>query len=830
MDPRTLEILEFDRVLQKISQEATSSLGRKYVRGLAPASSFEEWKQRTAPVKDLLKLVERDQHPPLAGLFDPTEILKQLSIPGSIIEEEFWGRLIGFLELSEEVVQYREARKHNSPALSHMLSGVVELPSIVSEINKCIDDEGKVRSNASPELNTLRRRLNAAEKNLQRLIQDSISKYHDQGVLQSNYSTLRDGRHVLPVKSQFRQRISGILHGSSGTGETVYIEPGHVVAASNDLEVLKEEERAEVARILSRLTELLREVLPYLETNLAILARLDGIYALARNAAGRGWSFPIVIEQGALRLFKAHHPLLELSEGESVPITLLLDPTDRCIIISGPNAGGKTTAMKMLGLLTIMIQCGIPLPVFPDSTFPFFSSVYADIGDQQSLEDGVSTFSGHIRRIRAILEQTNERSLVLLDELGTGTDPQEGGALALSILEEFHNRAGLMVTTSHLNPVKVWADDTEGARNASFALDPKTGDPTYTLRLDLPGASEAFQIARREGLPASILNRARDLSDPKQLRMGELLQRIEDRERRLSEQLKEVEVRAKALAEQEEIAKARAQLLRDERREFKEQSLKEEGKALQEMRDKIERMIAELPSEEELERRKEALVQAREEALRQQSRQGQEARRLAEEKVSAGEVVVGQKIFVSSLGQWGEVASVDYKKNKAKVKVGSFEASVKTDDLLDHDPEEERQERLAKHEDAIYKATRGRKAGKKKSRKLKAALREAEGITESPHHAPRVTYGGEKIHNTQRPQSMTLDLHGYRVEEALKELDRFLDRSLLASFPYVKVCHGTGSGKLYRAVHDHLRTVPYIKSYRFGTPDEGGGGMTIVEL
>lgn len=828
IDARTREVLEWEEVLRLLARRTASSLGRDYIGEIQPATKLGEVDSRQAPIRELLDLFNSNIEVPLGGLSDLTQVFAMARPMAAVLELEHWRPLVAFMGCCTALAALRTRIERRCLALTTLLAGLEDYTPLVQTIDRVFDENGAVRDSASPELHRLRQSIRSANQRLMRTVDRLAGDLHDRGLLQESFSSVRGGRHVFPVKASSRSRIQGILHGSSASGETAWIEPAEIVQLSNELEELREEEQREVWRILSDLTAAVRDVLPLLEANMQALKVLDGLCSIARIAAEKGWALPVVQQDCALRLFNAHHPLLNLRGGRSVPVTVLLDRGDRCVILSGPNAGGKTTAMKTVGLLALLGACGLPVPAFPDSTLPFFANVLADIGDAQNLEQGLSTFSGHIRRIRTIWDQAGPRSLVLLDELGTGTDPQEGGALALSLLEALHERAGLTITTSHLNPVKQWAEDTIGARNASFSLDPATHEPTFRLRLDLPGASEALEIAAKEGLPTRILDRARGLVGERHLRMGELLRRIEERERALAIASKEAEARARSLAEQEALARARVESLRQERRELREQALREREAELARQREQIERLIAQLPSEEELARRREMLVRARAEALRSSALTNEERRKLAEVAVDLGSILVGQKVYVRTMRQWGELTSIDEDRKRCRVMIGRMEIVVPRDQVFDHDPEErraEQEEKMAEMESAVA----GTPKRRKKSRRVKNALRNAEEYS-GPSSRSAVTIGGRSIHNISRASSMELDLHGFRVDEALAALDKFIDQALLSSFPYIRVCHGTGTGRLYRAVHDYLRQHRSVKKFRFGTPDEGGGGMTIVDL
>lgn len=830
MDPRSRDILQIDLILEHLAGRAASALGRGFVAALMPAEDMRGLQRRQAPLRDLMALIHDGEPLALGGLSDIRPQLKKARIEGAVLDPEEWPPAFRFLQILATLEDFYEQHQQDYPALCRLLSAFEDHDELRAAAERTFDEDGRVADHASPELGRIRRALKNAERQLLRTVERLARDYFERGLLQDNYATVSGGRHVLPVKASSKGRVKGVLHGSSGTGETTFIEPLEFLDASNEIEGLRDEERHEIYRILAALTAQLRPLAGLLDANHDELAEVDGLQSIARLAVEKGWALPLMSEDGAVRLFEAHHPLLQLELGKgSVPVTMLLDPPDRGIIFSGPNAGGKTTAMKTVACLSFLAQSGCPIPAFPDSTLPLFSNILADIGDQQDLQAGLSTFSGHITRIRDLLRHAGHRSLVILDELGTGTDPQEGTALALALLEEFRRRCRLTLTTSHLNPVKQWAEDTEGVRNASFSLDPTSRAPTFKLRLDLPGASEALEIAAREGLPREVLDRARSIVGEKHLEMGEMLRRIEERERRLATAMRDAEARAKTLEEQEEVLRARAELLREERKELRAKVAREREAAAREVREKLERLIAELPSEEELAARRAALAKARDAARHEQQFSAAERRRLAEAEAEKSEVFVGQRVFVRSLAQWGDVTELRPGRDQARVLVGNIEANVKLSDLLDYDPREKRAAQIALSEDQALTPLERRRQKRKKGRSVREALKEAEEYS-GPSGKVKVTLAGGSLGNYTRPTGMTLDLHGYRVEEALAETDKFLDRALLANYPYVKICHGTGTGRLYRAIHDYLRTHPAPKKFRFGNPDEGGGGVTVVEF
>lgn len=886
MDLITRQSLEWDAVLDRLAAFAACSLGAGYVRALEPVDDIDEARARLEVVGRLLALLERNRALPLGGIEDLSGVLDAASPPGTSMGAEEWPRLARFLYGVRRIVAFGkeaaegkrrgggddEADTEEAPSprggaaapddgiiptdaeraavfgggpLGDLFARLGDHTALAARIKAVFDDDGLVRDSASPALAQLRASKRKAEGALARTLGTILSKYRGANVLQDDFTTQRNGRHVVPVRAGSRGRVGGILHGASSSGETLYIEPTEIVEAANDVELAKALEAEEVHRILVALTDELRPAIPALLDDHETIALLDGMNALARVAWEHGWKLAVLAERGAVRLMACHHPLLHLRKrAQSVPITMMLAGEDRTIVLSGPNAGGKTTAMKTLALAALLLQSGCPIPASPDSQLPFFTAAYADIGDHQDLGEGLSTFTGHVRRVREILDQADGRSIVLLDELGTGTDPEEGGALAIAVLEELQRRGALTFGTSHLGPVKNWAEVTDGARNASFSLD-AAGRPTYKLRLDIPGASEALAIASNEGLPASVLDAARALVGEQKLQLGDLLRRIEERERQLAEAVREAEARAATLDEQQRATTRRAEELREERRRWRESVADEKGRELRALREKFERLIASLPSEEALAQRRIALVTGRRELVNLQQRAADDHRLARRHDGAAasqpGQFHKGQKVWVAAFGKWGEVVRADWDTDKAMVIVGNVQVEVATSSLSTTPREETKFGQLSKQASSL-RAGRGddedgdrpgaAKTGKpaQRSKKVKAALRELDSIPEGATQRFLVSPAMVAKYASTEPLSMELDLHGHRVDEALSKLDKYLDRALLAGFPQVRVIHGTGAGKLYRAVHEFLREYPSVKKFRFGASNEGGGGVTIVEF
>jgi len=845
MDQHTRDVLEIEDLLELMSKSAACSLGREWILALSFQRDIAVIDERLSIISDAMKSLNQNIPMPFGGMQDIRPLLDQARLEGTSLEREDWPPIRRFAEVVSRLRHYQNEYEEDFPRLVSLVEKLEDYSEFASSYDRVLNDEGQIRNNASPELASIRQRLQASERTLKKAVNKLVRDWSELGALQEDFATVRGERFVLPVKAGSRGKVKGVLHGSSSSGETFYIEPIEVLEPANEAELLREEVAREIHRILLRLTSLLRPLIPQIREDLEILAELDGLYSVAKFSWQRGWKIPVYGQEGSLKLFNAHHPLLqEHLKDSSVPITVSLDSGDRVVVISGPNAGGKTTAMKTTALCCFLLQSGCPVPVSADSRFPIFSGLYADIGDRQDLSDGLSTYSGHMRRMSEIIREADNRSLVLLDELGTGTDPDEGGALAQALLENLSDRALLTISTSHLAPLKVWAEETKGARNASFSLDPNTQKPTFHVRLDLPGASEALVIAENEGMPANVLKKAETLIGEQKLAMGKLLQRIEGLEKDLAHKTREAAERVKSLETQEKIARTRAEELREEKRQLKTILNEERKDSVLSLREEIESLIANLPSEEMLKQRKDALNDLRHRLRREQDDiKGQQEQLRAALKAPSPlqtELRVGMKVFVRPLMAFGEVLEVGKPGRKSKVLVGSVETEVGLEELSKkadrppmakkkiNVPEELEEEQLPKK----------KKKKKQRSRKLKSAEKiEGTSVSREMFEKPvsrlndkTKSNAGETKRTVRSSFSNELDLHGFRVDEALAALDKYIDRALLADYHEVRIVHGLGQGKLYRAVHEYLRTNPSIKHYRFALDAEGGGGVTIVEL
>lgn len=763
---------------ESVAGYAITETTAEKICSLNPEKEYDKVALLLERLEQMTAIMDRGAEAPVEGIRDMKPILATLELPGAFLEGIDLFHLAEFLSGVSRIKAFFQKHKDIAPGLLDIFHDFVPLPEIVKKIHSLFKEDGEIKDNATPELKRLRRMAASSEKSIQTILRNHIRKLSGSNVLQEEYYTLRGDRYVLPVRSGARNKVQGIVHDASKSGETLFIEPMGVVESANELAEIRIAIREELKRILFQTTEEVRTYIDQIRLNWTLAIEFDLLYSKSRFASRHNLSIPAIVPDGTLELMNAHHPLLYLSSRErSVPLNLRLDEGDKILVISGPNAGGKTTALKTAGLLTMMVQAGLAVPVFPDSRFPIFQGWYADIGDAQDVTEGVSTFSAHIRKIIQIINECNEHSLILLDELGTATDPMEGGALAVAILETLGPKAALTIATSHLSPVKAWAHDYSSARNASFRLDSVTHQPTYEIILDIPGASEALHIARREGLPEAVLERASEVLPKGEIDLSEILQSLKKKEKELNERKKEV---SKLLREQKTLRKRIVELqdfLNEKERRLNMDMMEEKERILKNTRRYIEKKIARLPG-------KKAMKEARRDVTREIQIVQKKKKELVERDVKPADpdqFYEGQPVTVSSMRDTGRIISIDRSKMSARIAVGGMEINAPL-----------------------------------------ASLHPSEEVSASP---PPV----KKIRFTKRNDlSVEKDLHGMRVDEMLSEVEQYLNDAVLADLPYVKLMHGIGTGALRRALHDYLRQHPLVNDYRFGKPEEGGGGVTIV--
>jgi len=778
-------VLEYPRLREILASFALSDPGRQLIAALTPELPPQEVARSLSEISEARTLLEQHRSIPVNGSEELQPLLTRLQTPGAQLDAR------ELLAVRRSLAAAKACHKQladqaQAPGLAQLAQQLERLPALAAELAEALNDQGEILDNASFELADIRAELRKARERVRSLLEGLLGDSRLSEVFQERLITERNGRAVLPVKADFRGRLKGFIHDESGSGQTLYVEPAAALEVNNRVAALQRAELREIEKILLRLSGRVADTTPELRQNQALLARLDLLAAAGEFALRTDAHAPQLLEEPEVRLRQARHPLLLLTaQGaarglEVVPVDLRLTRDNDTLVISGPNTGGKTVALKTFGLLALMVRSGLPIPCHPDSAIYPFTQVFADIGDEQSIEASLSTFSGHIERLVRVLSEVQTGALVLLDELGTGTDPAEGGALALSVLDRLRDAGASTVVTTHLNLVKGYAQQRGGVENAAVEFDPETLAPSYRLHYGVPGASSAFTIARRLGLPEEVLERAGEY-----LGSGERegLELVEDLNRMRQELEQE---RSVARAEREAARRERSH-----RKQLLEEVDREKGFILDKARKRAANVV----------RKAEQQVHALLETAQQQPADKPHSARLKAELKQIRKDV-------------GEQRTVPPKK-------GETPDEVLAGELLWVVP-------LAI--DAVVVKDCGREIELdlhgKRTRVKRVNLEQYQ--PRRFRDLNRQVTARSTIERDAVPTRLVLV--GVRVEEALQRLERFLDDALLAGHAQLEVVHGSGSGKLRKAVREMLRGQRTVASFYAAPSEQGGENVTIVDL
>ncbi|MFP4321329.1 MAG: endonuclease MutS2 [Anaerolineales bacterium] len=790
MHEKALFTLELPKVLDQLSHFTSFSAGEDLALTLEPTADAETARRWVAEVTEArILLEERGDQFTLGGVRDVREAALSTQ-RGAVLDTSTLLDIRSTLRRATTLRRMLTNMRGQYPLLARIVDPLEECSGLQHEIARVISEDGHVLDSASTKLAIIRRDLKQAFDRLQSKLNSIINNSNNAQYLQEQLITQRNGRYVIPVKADFKGRIPGIVHDQSSSGATLWVEPLKTVEINNDYRDLQLQEEKEIRRILRELCELVAHESEYIVRTVDGLAYIDLIFAKAQYAAALRANAPKLVEFQpredapyhpgvTLKLNQARHPLLS---GHVVPIDLELDPDTYCLVITGPNTGGKTVALKTVGLMVLMAQCGMHLPADPGTTLSVFKDVYADIGDEQSIEQSLSTFSSHMTNIIRIIEQAGDQSLVILDEVGAGTDPAEGSALARALLNRFVDSGITTLVTTHHPELKLYSHDKRGVRNASVEFDLETLAPTYRLMVGLPGRSNALAIATRLGLPEDIIDDARSMVATEDLVADDLLDEITQ----TREDTRIAYARAAA-------AEAEAQQLRAELRQRLDELETERRDVLAEARRKADYELREL--RREIKRLRKDMEGARQplDALRKLERATDNldieievpAEPATQELDDDGHKLrLGDSVWVPALKAQGQITELSA--SDAEVAVGQLRVRAKLADLEYRKPEETKQRKRKKSADTSYE--RGKSPG------------------------------------------LELDLRGSRVEDAVMRVEEYIDAAYMASLPWVRIIHGKGTGALRQAVRDSLKNNALIEKYQPAAPKEGGDGVTVVHL
>lgn len=823
MDTKTLHVLEYPKILERLVGFCDFSASMELARSLEPTDSYDLALTRLAETSEARKLFSTNDNIGVGGAHDIRPAV-DLAARGGVLDAQQLLDIKSTLISSRELKKSLERKTDEFPHLAQISAGLAEPHGIVDAITRVLSDRGEVLDSASPKLGTLRREIKIAHdrlmSRLQRYLTESANK------LQEPIITQRDGRYVIPLRAEFKGQIKAIVHDQSSSGATLFVEPLPIVELNNSMRELQLQERDEERRILYELSAQIAEHREEFIYGLENLAMLDLIFAKAKyaeelrasepvlhkdeggrrkderkkNEAGEQQS-DIINRKSSIKLLNARHPLLD--PNNVVPIDVDPRPGTRAIVITGPNTGGKTVSLKTVGLFALMSQSGLHIPTQSGSEIPFFHAVYADIGDEQSIEQSLSTFSGHITNIIRILKQIDARSLVIFDELGAGTDPQEGAALARAILKFLLESGCTTLVATHYPELKTFAHSTEGVVNASLEFDIKTLRPTYHLTIGLPGRSNALLIAQRLGLSQEIIESAKAEINPEDLRADKLLDDIRKERNRTSRERQKLEKARDRLEAQTKEIEKRLEKIEDERREVLAKARAEGELEVAVLRRNIDSLKS------QLKKAKQPLdaVKTIEEKIEkiEEKVEAPVERRLTIDHGPSSSIVnrplsLGERVTVTTLNAEGLVTALG--ESDVEVQVGSLRVRARLVDLA-------------------------RKSGEPTIDDRPKTIADQPSSTLAPHAIAGVV---------QRPSSgakspgLELNLRGKLVEEGLDELERYLERAFSAGLLFVRIVHGKGTGRMRDAVRSALKSSPYVTSFEEPKENEGGSGVTVAKI
>lgn len=792
MNQKALETLEYRKIIAQLKREMGSAASAKLADELTPLTSEKIIKEELRSTTEAVDLIVRKGPLPTGGLYDIREALLLAKKGGSLTMRQLL-EVQNVLGISSEVVAFmHDDALPELKYIGEMIDLIVEFTALEKEISRCILTEDEMADNASPKLKDIRRSIyqqNQAIKNkLSRIITSSSNKTY----LQDAIVTMRDGRYVIPVKQEYRSFFPGMVHDQSKGGATLFIEPQGVVELNNKLRELEVEEQLEIARILAELSSRVAEHYREIRSNLDLLTKLDFIMAKGKLSCKMHASEPKIDTDGELRLISARHPLIEYKK--AVPVDIRIGGDYRTLIITGPNTGGKTVSLKTAGLLVMMAQSGLHIPASHASTLPIFGEVFADIGDEQSIEQSLSTFSSHMKNIVSIIDKASYDSLVLVDELGAGTDPTEGAALAIAILERFYDSGALTMATTHYNELKKYALATSGVENAAMEFDVETLTPTYRLLIGVPGKSNAFEISKKLGLSESVIERASEHIKHGDMEFENVISSIEDDKRKAAadrldaESMRaEIEERLKKLEEKEKaISEKRADIIAEAKREARE-LLRETKSAVKDVQKDLRRL-----------QKSGAHTNLNTGALEKSRRKINEAEDLVSEKVvkqvnsepvSADTLKIGDRVKLLTIGQNGTILSLPDEKGNLMINIGALKVKARLQDLM------------------LINEGKDRKPQAKSSSKYGSLLRSKSSSV-----------------------SASINVMGKNLEDALADVEKYLDDVYMAGLDMVSIIHGRGGGILKDGIRQMLKRKKYVDSYGAASYNDGGEGVTIVRM
>lgn len=789
MKEKTLNVLEYNKIIRMLEDQAGSEMTKAVISELKPFHGVSEIRESLTETTEAVRLINYKGPLPVGGFYDIAESVSFARKGGTLTMAQLL-KILYNIRTAARTVAFLKGDIPELPLICSIAELISVPAKLADEIDRCILSEDEMADNASPELRSIRRAIIRQNETLKSKLNHILNSAGNKTVLQDSIVTIRNGRYVIPVKQEHRSSVPGIVHDQSGTGATLFIEPQAIVNLNNELRQLELDEKAEINRILSELSEGVSEHYHDLMNNQKLLLQLDLFMAKGRLSIAMNGEEPEISEDGIMDMKSACHPLID--KNKVVPVNIAIGENYRTLVITGPNTGGKTVTLKTAGLLPLMAQTGLHIPVAPGSKVPVLDNVYADIGDEQSIEQSLSTFSSHMVNIVDIVRDADEKSLVLFDELGAGTDPTEGAALAIAILESVAASGALSIATTHYTELKKYAISTKGVENASMEFDVETLSPTYKLTIGLPGKSNAFEIARKLGISGEITDRARNLLEAGDIAFEDVVTAMEEDRKKAEEERDEAILINIEMKRQKEALESRLKKL-EEKKEKELERAKEEAREIikeaREVSDEVReelKALAKLESMGERTRRYDS-SRRRLRELEKKNR-GTIKREINENPVDPQQLAIGDRVKILTLNQNGEIISLPDDRGMLQVQAGMMKIGVKVKDLMLLDP------------------------GKKKKKPAKAS-----------------GYGNLYKRKAQAISPST-DVRGKNLEDAVMDVEKYIDDAFISGLSEVTVIHGRGEGILRKGIQDMLKRNKNVKSFRNGGFNEGGDGVTVIKL
>lgn len=786
MTDKTLNVLEYSKIIDMLMEQAGSEMTKKVISELKPVYDVREIRERQEETTEAVRLITAKGPLPVGGFYD-IEGIVSFARKGGVLTMAQLLRVMYNQKTADRILSFLKG--DDVPELP-IIDSIAEILAVhkdlINEIDRCIESEDQMADNASSELRSIRRaqaRQNDAIKAKMNQILNS-----EKTVLQDAIITIRNGRYVVPVKQEHRNQVPGIIHDQSGSGATLFIEPQAIVNMNNELRQLELDEQTEINRILAELSGFVSECYHDLVNNQKLLLDLDLFMAKGRLSMEMIGEEPEINDDGILELRSASHPLID--QKKVVPINISIGETYRTLVITGPNTGGKTVTLKTAGLLCLMAQTGLHIPAAQGSKVPVFRQIFADIGDEQSIEQSLSTFSSHMANIVWIMRNADDDSLVLLDELGAGTDPTEGAALAISILEELAAKGACSIATTHYTELKKYAISTDGVENASMEFDVETLSPTYRLVIGLPGKSNAFEISKKLGLDEKITARAAHLLDSGDLAFEDIIASIEqDKKKAEEERAEAIRISEEMKLKQEELEKKARKL--EERRDKEIARAREEARDIireaQETADDFREELKEIAKLESLGERNKRFDEGRRRLKRVEKKNRSTIKRETNDNpVDPDMLKIGDRVKILTLGQNGEIVELPDEKGELQVQCGAMKFTVNVTDIM---------------------------------------------LIDNPVKKPKQkTKYGSLYKRKAQTVSTSIDVRGKNLDDALMDVEKYIDDAYISGLPEVTIIHGRGEGILSKGIRSRLRSLKNVKEYKRGGFSEGGDGVTIVKL